>query len=262
LDQDCNDCANSSRENMFFKKGFQGTEKSAFDILKDIFEENDDDYFFQNYDDFGISETLKSTMKSFIDDEIFFNEHDRSNNFCENYRPTFMDPDFFMAPPEFNDMDATNKCTTHLFSFLSTNSGDQSYSRTSTTVFHNGKVTTSVKDRFQNGKEVFEQEEASEYNQERHTNISDHKIYDSTYTAKPKDGSFIIIDEEVRNEFPFNGFKDKGLYNPYCFSELDSEFIKAEAKNKINSPSKKITKNKDTLNIRLVNKKPSKKSRN
>jgi curved DNA-binding protein CbpA len=132
MDQNCNDFADTNKEHSFFKKGFQGTEKSAFDILRDIFEENEDDYFFQNYEDFGISENLKSTVRSFIEDNVFPNEPERSSGFFENYIPTFMDPGFFMEPPEFHEIEFENQCTTHFFSFLSTN-GDQTFSRTSTT---------------------------------------------------------------------------------------------------------------------------------
>lgn len=39
LDQDCNGGSCQQRKNFFFEKGFQGTDKSAFDILQDIFHE-------------------------------------------------------------------------------------------------------------------------------------------------------------------------------------------------------------------------------
>jgi curved DNA-binding protein CbpA len=175
MDEKCNDFADLNKENLFFKKGFQGTEKSAFDILRDIFEDNDDDYFFHNYEDFGISENIQSTMRNFIQENIFSNEQERSNGFFENYQPTFMDPNFFIEPPEFQEVEFENECTQHFFSFLSTN-GDQTFSRTSTTFIQNGTVKTSTKERFQKGKSFYAKEEANQYNQKGQTNNFNNKM--------------------------------------------------------------------------------------
>jgi len=83
----------TSRTNFFCQKGFNGTDKSAFDILRDIFEDNDDDFPFNNNDMFDISSTFKSTLDSFMDDSFVSAEED-NNSFLKNYKPTFMSEAF------------------------------------------------------------------------------------------------------------------------------------------------------------------------
>jgi len=39
LDQNCCDASEGNKKNFFFQKGFQGTDKSAFDILQGIFKD-------------------------------------------------------------------------------------------------------------------------------------------------------------------------------------------------------------------------------
>jgi len=160
LEEDGNQNTNNNKAKFFFEKGFQGTQKSAFDVLKDILKENDDDYFFQNYSSFGISDTFQSTIKSFIEDNVFCNnKDDGESNFFETYQPTFMNPEFFVAP-EFPSFGFENQCTTQIFTFLSTNAGDTSYA--STTVFQNGNASTSTTaDMFQNL--MFNNESANQY---------------------------------------------------------------------------------------------------
>jgi len=262
LDEEGKDPANP-KGNIFFKKGFQGTDKSAFDILKDIFEEKEDDYFFQAFDNFGISDNFKETFQSFVNDDIFINENEGSNSFFDNYKPTFMSPDFFMSPPTFGGLDFDNNCTTHIFSFQSTNSGEQTFSRTSSTTFQDGRFTTSTKDVYQNGKNVFENVETKEYKQNNHynTNLKNNKIYDPIYIPGPKDSSFIIIDQDVSTNASSNGTGDYKSFPGFSFEEFNKEFVTAmDEQAKLNSPSKKITKNKESL--RLINKKPSKKNKN
>jgi len=261
LDQEGKDPANP-RGNIFLKKGFQGTDKSAFDIFRDIFEEKEeDDYFFQAFDNFGISDNFKSAFQAFVNDDIFCNEDNGSNSFFDSYKPTFMNPDFFMSPPKFGDFE--NNCTTHVFSFLSTNSGEQTFSRTSSTTFQDGKFTTSTKNIYQNGKNVFENVETNEYKQNNNynTSLKNNEIYDPIYTPKPKGSSFILIDDEVSTNASSNGTGNAKAFTGFSFEEFNKEFtIAMDEQAKLNSPSKKITKNKESL--RLINKKPSKKSKN
>jgi DnaJ-class molecular chaperone len=154
LDKEGNGSSNAT--NFFFQKGFQGTDKSAFDVLKDIFQDkDDDDLVFENYEGTKISETIKSFM-----DENIFSEKEGRDNFFETYQPTFMNPQFFMEPPTFNNTEYDNECTTHFFSFLSTDSGEGTYSRTSTTVFHNGK----------GGNNFYQKEESESYSQMNYNN--------------------------------------------------------------------------------------------
>lgn len=259
LDQEGKDPANPKKGNMFFQKGFQGTDKSAFDVLRGIFEEKEDDDFFDTFDSFGISNDFKTSFQTFVNESIFCNENDRSNSFFESYKPTFMNPDFFMSPPVFRDVDFENNCTTQVFTFLSTNSGEQSFSRTSSTTFHDGKYTTSTANTYQNEKGVFENVETKEYNQANYSsNFKNSKLYDPIYTLNAKDSSFIASDQDSRIS-PASTEADS--FTGFSFEEFNKEFaeeVNSEAK--ITSPSKKITKNKESL--RLVNKKPSKKSKN
>jgi len=243
---------------VFFQKGFRGTEKSAFDILKDIVDENEDDSFFSSFDDFGMPNAFKSTFKTFLDDNIFNNENDTTTSFFDSYKPTFMNPNFFMEPPGFDDMEFVDEqCTTHFFSFLSTNGGEQTYSRTSSAVFQNGKVTTSTKDRFQDGTNVYEKAEAHQFTSKKCSK----NIYDSMYTAKVKDPSVIIIDDDLRSNLSFNCREDSESFTGFSFGRLEKELSgKTKMKEKLNEPSKKIAKN-NKESLRLVNKKPSKKSK-
>jgi len=238
MEQSCSE--NGSKKNFFFQKGFQGTDKSAFDILSDIFQDNDDQYFFQNYNDFGIPDNLKSTMKSFIDDNIFCHETERSTSFFESYKPTFVNPDFFMAPPMFSSTEVDDTCTTHFFSSLLANTGEQTYSRTSTTVILNGKVTTSTKDRFQNGTNLFEQEETNEYNPKK-SKTNCNKTFDPIYIPNPIDTAIIILDDCDDDNICdplFDFYQDiKSFTN--CSSSKFGQGLKAQKNQKVNLASKK-----------------------
>jgi len=258
LEEDGNQNTNKNNAKSFFEKGFHGTQKSAFDVLKDILKENDDDYFFQNYSSFGISDTFQSTMKSFIEDNVFSNnKDDGETSFFETYQPTFMNPEFFVTP-EFPSFGFESQCTTHIFSFLSTNAGDTSYA--STTVFQNGKASTSTAAdmMFQNLSSMFGNEDTNQYFAgQSSVDDSENRKYDPLYTPNPQGASYIVIENETNVNYGDNA----RFFN---FEDADKEFgrkAEAEAKQKLSSPSKKINKLKDGLNMRLMNKKPSKKNR-
>jgi curved DNA-binding protein CbpA len=269
------------RENFFFRKGFQGTEKSAFDILKDIFAEKEDDKFFENYEEYGIPDNFRCDIKNFIEDNIFYDDNQEGNTFFNSYRPTFLDPTFNMSPPVFESMDPNNNCTTNFFSFFATNGGEQSYTRTSTTIFNNGNVTTSTKSVFQNGNRTFEEFETNKYNQKRYpTEPNDNNLY-GTYSIIPennpsleslfmpnhkanhKDESVILIDEDFKDDSIFSFYEDSGVSTGCSLDDYDRELTsELSMKCKLSSPSKKITKLKDGLNMKLTKKKPSKKCKN
>jgi curved DNA-binding protein CbpA len=257
FEEEGNQNTNNNTAKSFFEKGFQGTQKSAFDVLKDILKENDDDYFFQNYNSFGISETFQSTIKSFIEDNVFSsnNKDDGESSFFESYQPTFMNPEFFVTP-EFPSFGFESQCTTHFFSFLSTNAGDASYA--STTVFQNGKASTSTTaNMFQNLSSMFGNEDANQYfAAQNNVDSSENRKYDPLYTPKPQGASYIVIE----NESPNGNYGDNTSF--FNFENADREFGRqAETNQNLSSPSKKINKLKDGLNMRLMNKKPSKKNR-
>jgi len=126
MDQECEDFANSNNKNCFYQKGFQGTDKSAFDILRDIFEENEDDCFFKDYDMCGMSNTFKSTLESFVNENIVSSEGEgEGDNFIANYKPTFMNSNFYS---EFDQLFTAGGYTTNLLSSFS-NKGKKNETR-------------------------------------------------------------------------------------------------------------------------------------
>jgi len=90
---DMENSTNNNRANFFFEKGFNGTDKSAFDILRDIFEDKDDDCTNGAFDMPDLSNTFKSTFESFMNDHSVSAEED-STNFLSNYKPTFLSETF------------------------------------------------------------------------------------------------------------------------------------------------------------------------
>jgi hypothetical protein len=163
-----------------------------------------------------------------------------------------------MAPPMFGSSENDESCTTHIFSSFVSNAGDQAFSRTSTTVFVNGKATTSTKDTFQNGNNIFEQEEISEFDPKK-SDLNYDKLFDSMFSGN---GSDIIILDDVENnnddafDTIFDVFTDLKSFannNKFC------QGLSIHENSKVSSASKKIAKEKDASNIRLTNKKPSKK---
>lgn len=223
-----NDGSSQPGENRFFKKGFQGAEKSAFDVLNDILKEKDDDGFLQGYEGLRISDQFKSSIKSFIDDDLFQNEQDAgSESFFETYKPTFMNPNFFAESSTLFGADF-DKCTTSSFSFQPMDMRERTYSGTSTTVIQSEKTDSQT------------------------TGLNE----------KPKlqRASYIFINESAQDDPIYTYARDAEFYAAF---ELNKEMAKGtEAKSNINASSKKISKEKESLNIRLVNKKPSKKNRN
>jgi len=260
LELNCCDDSAGDKKNFFFQKGFQGTDKSAFDVLQDIFKDNDDDCFFQNFDSLGISDNLKSSIKSFIDTNVFCHEKETGSNFFETYKPTFVNPEFFMAPPMFGNSENDESCTTHFFSSFVSNAGEKAFSRTSTTVFVNCKATTSTKDTYQSGNNIFEQQDFSEFDPKK-SDLNYDKLFDSMFGGGNA-SDIIILDEAENNndDDPFNTLFD-------VFSDLKSfannkfQVLSIHENSKVSSASKKIAKEKDASNMRLTNKKPSKKAK-
>lgn len=182
------------------------------------------------------------------------NKEDGESNFFETYQPTFMNPEFFVTP-EFPDFGFENQCTTQIFSFLSTNTGGYA----STTVFQNAKASTSTTaDMFQNLTSMFGQEGTNQYFAgQSSVNNSENRKYDPLYTPNPQGASYILIENEpISSNTSTNCSENTRFFN---FEDADREF--GTQQQKLSSPSKKINKLKDGLNMRLMNKKPSKKNR-
>lgn len=138
LCQEEDDFTSCNVKNFFCQKGFNGTDKSAFDVLRDIFEESDEDDDFFKSCMFKCPDGFKSNLESFFDENKFLSENEDSVSFCKGYTPTFMDSDFFQPScPLFSAAFPEDSCTsqTEFFSFFtSVNSEMQGFSRTSATV--------------------------------------------------------------------------------------------------------------------------------
>lgn len=139
LCQDEDDITSCNVKNFFCQKGFNGTDKSAFDVLRDIFvESDDDDDFFRSCNMFKCPDGFKSNLESFFDENKFLSENEDCVSFCKGYTPTFMDADFFQPSGSlFSAAFPEDSCTsqTEFFSFFtSVNSEVQGFSRTSATV--------------------------------------------------------------------------------------------------------------------------------
>jgi curved DNA-binding protein CbpA len=91
---DMSSSTSSDGMSFFFQKGFNGTEKSPFDLLKDIFAENGDEPVYKEHDMFDFSNNFKSTFESFMNDNFVSATEDDSTNFLSSYKPTFMSETF------------------------------------------------------------------------------------------------------------------------------------------------------------------------
>lgn len=89
-------------QNKFFEKGFCGADKSAFDVLKDIFQENDDDDFFKNFDLSGMCGNMKANVQSFVYKHVISSD-DEENDFFTDYTPTFMNTTFTSSLSSLNN---------------------------------------------------------------------------------------------------------------------------------------------------------------
>lgn len=250
------DRENNNSGHSFFQKGFQGTDKSAFDVLKDIFQDNDD-YFFQNYNNFGIPSDFQSNIKSFIEENVLCNTNEPETNFCETYQPSFMNPSFCMAPPEFPNLGFSAQPTSQVFSFLSMSTGNNAYTSSSSMMFQN-RISSSTSEIFENLSTMFEAKVTTNCTQKPAENINN-KNYDSLLSNRAKDGPILVLDDESDNSPDGNTTQDT---EHFSFGDFEGEMSsESDTQQRISSPSKKINKMKDSLNIRFANKKPSKKNR-
>lgn len=89
-----------NQTNIYFSKGFQGSDKSAFEVLYDIIFERDEDSTSQN--DGDATNYLDSNFENFMKEQ-FFDETDEPDDFefLSNYTPTFNDPSFMLGLPVF-----------------------------------------------------------------------------------------------------------------------------------------------------------------
>jgi curved DNA-binding protein CbpA len=119
MNQEIEDFANNNSQNFFHQKGFNGTEKSAFEVLRDIFEENEDDCVFKDCTMSGMADNYKSTLQSFFNEDVIFSEDD-GNNFLSSYEPTFMNAEFSSQFTSFNESNNEEDCFAKFFASVST----------------------------------------------------------------------------------------------------------------------------------------------
>jgi len=247
----------NKRKNFFFEKGFQGTEKCAYDVLKDILQEKDDSDFFSNLGNFGISETLKSTMQQFFEEEeeeTSTQETEKIPSFFDTYVPTFVNPDFFATPTMFekhDNEDIHSETHQEFFSSFFSNVGENNYSRTSQTIITDGMAQTVTQETFQvDGNKMDVTNEYFHFNISSQGNTQFSNEHD--FQSFAQDASIFLMEEEMGETLfdVINGLKSFGDY---------SSFLQEDSK--LNSASKKISKENYGSNIRLTNKKPSKKTK-
>jgi len=117
---------NNNGANFFCQKGFNGTDKSAFDILRDIFEDKDDECTYSVFDMPDLSNTFKSTFESFMNDHFVSAEED-STNFLSSYKPTFLSETFssqFISLDQLYEKQNNSKKTTKRNPLTKKNSSD------------------------------------------------------------------------------------------------------------------------------------------
>jgi curved DNA-binding protein CbpA len=175
LDQENGHQGVYTQENFFFRKGFQGTEKSAFDVLKDIFQENDEDDIFTSVYNFGASDSLKATLNFYMNDDDFPSQENKGCSFFESYKPTFMNPEFMMPPPGFESEVCDHTYTTQIFSFFANSNQDHVYTSTMTSVTQNGKTMTSTQETFTDN--VLEQKSPVSEDKSKFSNGNNNNIF-------------------------------------------------------------------------------------
>jgi len=98
------------QKNPFFQKGFQSSDKSPFDILKNIIEEKMDNEFLRSCEASGYSKSVRSSLKSFVHETVISSDEDTAN-FLADYQPTFLNSKF-AKQSEFLDQFLLNKQNT------------------------------------------------------------------------------------------------------------------------------------------------------
>lgn len=162
--QKCDDMLSSNYANKFHEKGFRGGNKSAFDVLKDIMADKDDDSDSGNNRDSKEGD-YHNSFRNFINKAMFDEDvENEKSNFCDTYIPTFMNTGFNSSLASMMKSTPDSKTETSYFSFSSTVlSGDTRYTNTQTTVIMNGNVKTTTSEKYSNRDKVIENSSTREY---------------------------------------------------------------------------------------------------
>lgn len=260
LDQEGHENGNHKQQNFFFQKGFHGTDKTPFEVLRDICtDKHTEENLFgaDGYADF--QKGFTSTIKDFFHDNLLKEPNSPGENFFESYKPTFLDPTFSMFPPDFERADSYYRApTTSFFSYLS-DVGEETTHLTHT-LLQSGKFASSCEDI------IFEHEnerKGPSVNMPRtktQNNIMfQNRPFESPFSTKQraKDDNVIILND---GDSPFTFYEDSGVSTGCSVDELEREFnSELRISSKLSSPSKKISKLKDTLSMKVTKKRSSKK---
>lgn len=197
-----------------------------------------------------------------MNDDDHSNHNDIGGSFFESYKPTFMNPEFMMPPAGFDDEIADKGYTAHIFSFFASGNEDQMYTSMSTTINQNGTSTTSTLESFFNERFV-DKCENDVNNKEKKVNssVNTNKIFEELYTPISSQASLIVINDCADDDLDFDDPTTNMKLADKRTSDDIIEELNAKLRDSVSLKSKKISKDKNSLNIRLMNKKPSKKNR-
>jgi len=260
IDQENGNKGVPTQGNFFFQKGFQGSQKSAFEVLQDIFQEKDDEDIFAKQAPFGVSDTIKATLQSFMDDGERTSQAEAGMSFFETYKPTFMNPEFMMPPLDFDSNIADKSYTAQIFSFFTSSAEDQMYTTTSTTVIQNGSTATTTQEMYINESGLFRSQEDGKEKKMSQYGDNSNKFYEQFYTQDSGEHSIMVINDDSDDMMSETSNKDIKLNIKRSSDDIIEE-LNAQLRDSVSLKSKKISKDKNSLNIRLMNKKPSKKNR-
>jgi len=106
----------NNNKNFFYQKGFQGTDKSAFEVLRDIFEEKDDESIFKGSSMPPMSSVFQTDFKSFFNENVMSSENEaEGNDFFATFKPSFMNTDFTFEFPSFGEVYTNEASSTQAF---------------------------------------------------------------------------------------------------------------------------------------------------
>jgi len=256
-----------STPNFFFQKGFQGSEKSPFEVLQDIFKDKDDNNLFFQKDVFDVSNSIKATLQSFMEDDEVPTQPETGLSFFDTYKPTFMNPDFLMPSSDFESGIADKSYTAHILSFFSSASEGQMFTTATTTISQNSSSTSSssVQEMFINQNGHFGTQGIIDGKENKPSSLinNNNKLYERYYAQCSGEDNIMVINDndDLSDDMTSQvSNKDAKFINRRRTDDIIEE-LNAQLRDSVSLNSKKISKDKSNLNIRLMNKKPSKKNR-
>jgi len=235
-----------NKKNCFYEKGFQGTDKSAFDVLKDIFQEENDVSFFNNSSMPYMSGVFQSDFKSFLNENIMSSENEaEGGDFFATYKPTFMTADFSFEFPSFGEVYTHEATSAQAFtSFLQSEANTEFLPKRPFSILREKNEKDISQKRRKSSFVIIEVSEKCEYKQSKFTkSFSKSHRLDKTNPIRlqrPRKRSFLVKDgDEVDDNTCFRLKKTKLEKNfSFCSEALDE----SDNEEHISHNSKKISK--------------------